>query len=699
MVNLQNQLEAALSTALVSAIDAQDSAACKDYFSIFSIIQRESEFRNYYYGSRRSPILTLWRTTPLVDCDPAPSLSKDGATQTFEDFLPTFFASFHTLLTAERVSITSIFPNPVITLSQFISSTLTSLQPTIPQRLNSCSLHHSDALLPHLISLLRATESFAVNVEKLMEKVKYASSSSSSMPPTQGSSSTEKPQGHRRRSSRMSISIRANRSLPPISGAAAALAEATESMEWDQELFQPFLDFQADYGSLERRYLEHSLLQIISNDSRDNMLPADRPRLFRERALDVFSIAEGSMDRCKMFTYGYGSASLLQSLDGFFGSFINMWTADVQIKTTSSALPAKSSMSDGDLSDLDYTPQDWSDIQLSLHLLSSARTVFDRVTAFEVKLRAHLSQTASHFRLASNDPSNFLIAATRGESQLLEQSTLNSAELHALLSSIENDANPRDPPFSASLRLQQPAPLPTPLPLLVNARKALSDFAKTCQKSTTETILSPLRNHLAGYSSLPAWRTSTSNTTTSDNDLRVPSFSLSHSETMQRVAEGLLNLPRLFEVYADDDALAFSLETLPYVEPEMLQNLSDQTMDATGQQRDRRRSSVYVKATKIDPEVVSSAWLLSLGRVFLESLTTEILPVIPSLTSGGAAQLASDLEYISNIVRALNVEHPALEKWKTYVTMDSDEGIRTLGESEDTLDPILSHVAKIRGWR
>ena len=45
---------------------------------------------------------------------------------------------------------------------------------------------------------------------------------------------------------------------------------------------------------------------------------------------------------------------------------------------------------------------------------------------------------------------------------------------------------------------------------------------------------------------------------------------------MQRVAEGLLNLPRLFEVYADDDALAFSLETLPFLDADMLRALSEE---------------------------------------------------------------------------------------------------------------------------
>lgn len=700
MVNLQNQLEAALSTALLSAINAQNSASCREYLSIFSVIQRESEFRNYYYASRRSSIVSLWQKMSLLDCDSSSTAAANGMVQTFSEFLPKFYNNFLSLLSAERVAISSIFPDPSATVSQFISSTLSSLQPTVPQRLASYSSYHGESSLAHLISVLRATEDFAIAVEKIMEKVQYATSPTLSMKQLR----PEKIPSHvRRRSSRMSLSWRPGSQLKASLnnvGTPKTNAESSESMEWDQELFQPFLDYQVDYASLERRFLEQSLYEIITSDNRERVQAIDRPRLFRERAVDIFGVAEGSMARCKAFTHGYGSFGLVQALDGFFQSFIDMWTADVQTESQNPTSLIKSSVSDGDLSDLDYTAQDWSDIQLSLHLLASARTVVDRMATFEIKVRDYLSQVAARFRLAVNDPSNFLVAATKGESQLLEQSALNSAELHQLLITIENDAHPREPPFSATLRHQVPVSAPVTEPLLVNARKAMSEFAQSCQTSTTKTILLPLRNHLTGYASSPAWRSDNS-LVTAGNDLRVPTFSLSPSDTVQRVAEGLLNLPRLFEVYADDDALAFSLHTLPHIDSDMLQSLSEQSHDTTSQQSHRRRPSIaHAKPDTIDPEAVSSAWLISLSHTFLDYLTTDILPSIPTLSIAGAAQLASDLEYLSNIVRALNVEHAKLDKWKTYVSMDREDGLKALSENDSgPLDPVLDIVAKLRAWR
>ncbi|KAF9529171.1 oligomeric Golgi complex subunit 7 [Crepidotus variabilis] len=693
MVNLQNQLEAALSTALLSAINAQDSAACKNYFAIFSDIQRESEFRNYYYASRRSPVVSLWHTASLSDCD---GQEPDGVL--FTDFLPRFYSNFATLLNNERSSISSIFPNPVITTSQFISSTMSSLQPAMSQRLVAFSMYYGDAALPQLIVALRATEEFATGVEKVMEKIQFASPMLPSM--TSGSSA-ERTSTHRRRQSRMSISLRPgqHRSTSNPIGTFGTANSTTEPMEWDQEMFQPFLDFQVDYGSLERRFLEQSLFKIIASDTREKVQATDRPRLFRERAVDIFGAAEDSMNRCKLFTHGYGAAGLLQTLDGFFQSFFDMWTADVQSESHGPPSVFNNTISDGELADLDYTAQDWSDIQLSLHLLASARSVSDRLSVFETKLRNYLSQVASHFKFAVNDPNNLLTGATRGESQLLEQSTLNSAELHSLLRFVENDPSIKDPPFSSSVRLQAP-PSP-PEPLLKSARKALSNFALTCQNALIKTILTPLRNHLSSYPSLPAWRLSVDpNSSTSRNDLKVPTFSLSPTEAVQRVAEGLLNLPRLFEVYADDDALAFGLETLPFLESDTLKSLTEQVQETPNQTSHRRRPSTFMKPVAIDAEAVSSAWLISLGHSFLQYLTSDILPAIPSLTTSGAAQLASDLEYLSNIVRALNVEHAALDKWKTYVSLPDEDGVKAFREGDaQTIDPVLDRVSRLRGWR
>jgi hypothetical protein len=700
MVNLQNQLEASLSSALVSAINAQDVAACRNYFSIFSRIQRESEFRNYYNASRRTSVVAIWNNASLLDCDSDSSSSAETPSQTFARFLPTFYGNFLSLLNVERVSIPAIFPDPALSLSAFISSTLSSLQPTFSQRLSSLVIRYGDAALPALLSSLRATEEFAAGVEKVMEKLKYAGS-------TQGNSDTEttqlvNPRTHaRRRSARMSISLRPGHMTSASATYAAAGSLLADGIEWDHELFKPFLDFQVDYGTLERRLLEHALREVVDHTPKEK--DADRARLLRERAIDVFAAAEESLSRCTLFTHGYGSVGLVQALDSFFQSFIDIWTADVSLATSQSTSHPQSSISDDDLFDMDYSAQDWSDFQHSLHLLSSARAVYERISVFEAKLRSTLIQTAIRFRLARKNPITSTIAPSRGENQLLEQSSLNSSDLHSLLTNIEAETHSRDSfVLLASTAVLRHNTAPSSEPLLVEARRAVFTFASTCQHSLQKTISSPLRKHLASYASSTLWNAPgdpKSNRITTANELRMPTFSLSPSDIVQRVAEGLLNLPRLFEVYADDDALAFSLHTLPNTNAETHTSPPEQPLpDAQSQPTHARRTSWSAsKPTPTDPDGVSSAWLSSLGHTLLEYLTTEILPSIASLSPTGAAQLASDLEYLSNIVRVLNVEYPELDKWKEFCEMDDEEGKRKFIE-EDSMDRVLLNVGRLRGW-
>lgn len=702
MVSLQNQLEASLSSALVAAINTQDVGVCRNFFAIFSNIQRESEFRNYYNGSRRASLVTQWQSTRLSDCDSGPSSPSLSPPINFASFLATFYASFLSMLNAEKISIPSIFPDPAPTLSTLITSMLSALQPTFSERLALVFSHYGASALRELITIFRATEEFASNTDKIVEKIQYSVVPTSPMLPSspmenieEGAPQLQRQKSHsRKRSTRMSISWRANPRRSSASGGSLTKASSgsllgdTMELDWDQELFQPFLDFQTDYGTLERRLLESALDEIVSAESRSHSSDSDRARLLRERSVDVFSVAEDSMGRCLAFTHGYGAVGLVKALDNFLKAFVDIWTADIT-NTHSTSLPGRgASDPEEDLSDLDYSSQDWSDIQMSLHLLASARAVLDRLSAFESKLRSTLIQIAMSIRLARNDPTGASISGTtKGEALLLIQSSLNSAELHDLLKAVETESQSRQTPST---------------PLLLEARASVSTFAKACQQSLQETILSPLRKHLASYPSASLWSSlpPEQSKRSGVNDLQVPTFSLSPSDAVQRLAEGLLNLPRLFEVYADDDALSFSLETLPNLDKELLKGLSDHGDDPTpaAPPGHMRRASLAqpIKSSTLSPEEISSAWLSSLGRSILLHLTSQVLPKIRTLTTSGAAQLSSDLGYLSNIVRAINVEYEELDRWRDYASLVDEQGRALLAERDG--DPVLAQVARMRSW-
>jgi len=164
--------------------------------------------------------------------------------------------------------------------------------------------------------------------------------------------------------------------------------------------------------------------------------------------------------------------------------------------------------------------------------------------------------------------------------------------------------------------------------------------------------------------------------------LKLPKFSASATGTIQSVAEGLLNLPRLFEVYADDNALAFSLGTLPFF---------------GGQVRIEPEEGEGAEVGAASTELVTSTWLSSLTLSLCAYVTDTILPTIQALSPLGARQLASDLDYLSNVVRTLGVEPEGLEGWRAAAEMSDQDGLARVAEGKGT-DPVFGKVAALRGW-
>ncbi|KAF8494451.1 Golgi complex component 7-domain-containing protein [Russula emetica] len=686
MISLQNQLEASLSSALIAAINSHDTSLCRNYYSIFANIQRDSEFRAYYYGSRRSSLVSTWQGVKLSDIGDL-SVSAPSAGQSTPDFLNTFFATFLSVLNYERTSISAIFPDPQLTLSSFITSTLSSLQPTFAERLSAFSDHHGPTALPELITIFHATEKFAVAADKILERTEVSSALLSSPSDSTSSESTSRPPRRRTSHGRLSISRRMSLSV----AGPGSLQLAGSGLDWDTEVYEPFLEYQVSYGVLEAKFLSSSLPEPSPQ--------VDPARELRERTLDVFSLAEESLSRMQAFTHGYGAAVLVSSLDEFLTTFIDASRASFTSHTPTSAASVMTGFGAEDLADLDYTLEDYSTIQLWLHLLESLRGVRDRLSVFESQLRGTLLQTSTAFRARAQDARASEPGTTRGSLQLLSESTLNSSSLHSLLDSIhlpDGRLSSQDSVRTRGASL-----------LLTKGHSALNVAASLVQTSLQAAMLSPLYKSLASYASSPLWMASGSTSRRTGgagatSEATVPTFSLSPSEAMQHAAEGLLNLPRLFEVYADDDVFAFSIETLPHVDFALLESLTE-TAAAEPQSMHGRRTSTTrtppnpAPHSGLTPEAIASVWLSSLGLSLLKHLTQTILPSIRSLTTAGAAQLASDLGYLGNIVSALSVESKELTRWIEVVSMDDETG-KAMILDVDGADSIFSLVARMRGW-
>ncbi|KAK4052333.1 hypothetical protein OIO90_004414 [Microbotryomycetes sp. JL221] len=732
MVSLQNQLEASLSTPLVTAIANRDIKACKLFHVIFRQIQREAEFTAYYFGSRRAKLVDTWSSIQLHETpeNEVPEHSSgDGQVDDhvhFTTFLSRFFGDLLSLLQEERSYIPAIFSNAASTLAAFAQTTLEGLSPPFSQRLSGVVNHYGRKALPELISAFRTAEEFGLAFDRLLTQMEVAPATSPLSPGATAEVVAPNSLGKssRRHTHRLSASKRlSSRSISFLTGQAPDMANFGQDtlQPWETALFEPFLDWQIGFANLERNFLNfeaenasrhRDVLAFLSLDSSSN-----ESKLFGEAIMGLFASIEDSFGRALALTHGYAAAELVRVIDEHVSVFLEKYRLQVvNAGKTRLRMQASKHLTDSDdtaFGGLDYSTEDWNTVQQGLKLLGTCRTLKEKLTGYETKLRSRLAILAQTVRQARDVPGYTIPGTTKGGLQILRQSSLNSADLASLLKSFEAEET----------QVASTAMLP-------RANQATVAFFRATQVFLHDVILAPLLAHVSDYASLPVWSVAGEPGSKGFNDLSIPTFSLSPTEAITRVGEGLFNLPRLFEVYAEDDALGFSIETLPHVDVEalriaqdgqdafesartgshrMTESISGHSPSSTALHRTSSQSrslSNFVAAhntpaitqtqIQLNPEAVIATWLSSLTLSVLKHIGDVVLPSLQRLTRHGASQLVSDLDYVTNVAKALDVEPPEeLESWRQAAALDKLED----AGSSNIDGRILDRMARIRGWR
>ncbi|KAK4048399.1 hypothetical protein OIV83_004745 [Microbotryomycetes sp. JL201] len=719
MVSLQNQLEASLSSPLVTAINSRDIKACKQFHGIFAQIQRDAEFTAYYFGSRRAKLVDMWTKAGLNEHDEQAGTDLNShkiAGSASTALLMKFYDDLLSLVQEERTYIPAVFPDAAQTLSALVQTTLEGLSPSFSQRLSDLVEHHGAVALPELIQSYRAAEGFALAFDQLARQIDQSADRSSSTPSDNSPAVQTPSRGPRRHSHRLSASKRlSSRSISFTAAQAPSLNRGNDEplQAWETALFEPYLDWQVGYADLEGRYLDHELARAIKGrDVLSFMAGPAAARQLWDLANGVYASLEDSFGRLLAFTHGYAAASLIQVMDGHLASFLEHFRAQVakanETKSQGSISGREVEEDETAFEGLEYSAEDWEAVQRGLRLLSTCRALHERLIAFENKLQGRVAILAQTIRSARLEPEYTLPGTTKGGLTILRQSALNSAELADLLDPFETETSR----------------LPMPL-LLSKARGATAEFTRTTQMLLHDIILAPLLAHVAGYANLATWSITTDPSARGYNDLSIPTFSLSPTDAITRVGEGLFNLPRLFEVYAEDDALGFSIETLPHVDVEALRALRQESEaiqqarttthrlsesmsgDMVQSQSLHRSASSQSRPVgtlaagqqpplQVGAETVIATWLSSLTLSVLKHFASVILPSFSRLSRHGAAQLVSDLDYISNVARALDVETlEDLAAWREAAACEDKDKLADANIPGEIADK----VARIRGWR
>ncbi|KAM0750371.1 hypothetical protein T439DRAFT_381067 [Meredithblackwellia eburnea MCA 4105] len=676
LVSLQNQLEASVSSELVRKTREKDVKSLKGVKKIFEMMERENEFRGYYFGGRREKVVGFWEEGGGL---------RDGATGPV-DGLTKFFDLLLALINEETSYLPIIFPTQATaTLLDFVRTTIETLSPSLAQRVQSAVEGEGEGTaekegMDIIIKCYKATEEFALGVERVANKLRDLDGDSA--PGGEGitTSSAEHENQHNRRPSHSkrhssSLSHQSHRRLTSraLSGSGQSLLStfqppsstsdshgAYQPHPWELALFEPFLDWQSQVRSLERKVLSSTL------PTPNNSSPDLDPRRLLDRATHLFSTLDESITNSIALTHGFGAHQLLLLLEEVVGEFFAGLVRNMRaLRKTwqSSASEDGGGGGEGDehphLEDLEYTSREWGAFAQGLKLLAVSRGLRDKLAHWDGRLKTRLRAVLKSLGgVGVLQTGEIPPGTTRGALALLRVSSLNDAALKGLADRLSSDDGPGADKDKGIF-----------LPKSLSTSR---DLTRQTQLFVQDVILSPLQLHLSHYPSLPIWSSPAPHSTSL---VSVPEFSLSPTETISKVGEGLFNLPRLFEVYAEDDALAFEVEELPFIEKARLWEFA-QVEDEGGHKRGLSTSvaeaglaspSLSTSGSKRPPpppqqiphlstETVIATWLASLTLSLLSHLTTSILPTISKLSKHGAKQLASDLDYLINVARTLDVE-------------------------------------------
>ncbi|CAB4418945.1 unnamed protein product [Rhizophagus irregularis] len=722
LTELQNQLEATVSPQLVNALNQHDISACQKFYQIFNQIGRKKDFSNYYYGSRKAPLVKMWQYALLTDIPPSlsgavgnvvggggsdsfnnePTSPKSPTTQIhlqrqfqpqfpkkFTEFLQEFYDKLFVILNQEHTWCGNVFPDTNETLMSLIENIFNSLKPSLSVRLTGLVEFYKEECLPEIINAWVISESFGRQMEKvLFNPIQISSGMSSSINGAGGKST--------------SVSALTSASVSGKSPSRANL------ITWGNVVFEPFSEYQHDYSEYEKNYLIILLKKTIS-EKKKKAGTSDLAKVMSEIIGEIFTMSESALERCMKLTYGFGGIGLIEVLNFFFISFIKEYqTLLEQLRLDcgldgslggignlagTSALDKEENGSVNDYFDFDQDKlqqEDWSNFHIGLKLLATCRITSERLSEVEEKVKNNLIKVKDLLMLESLDDDlewyerrSSVTSSLEGQNKksnstgtqssllLLRQSPLNSYNLNELLTNIETKQ------------------------ILSPSIKSVETFIRLCQRFVFDTIFLPIAKHLTNLPNMEVWNSVVEKAKISPFKIQIPTFSLQPNEYITRIGEHLLTLPQQFEVYADDKSLAFSIKSLPYSDEKPIQEKEvkdlkedkkeglitedDEEVKATSSITIANESNIITEESSVsqldDDEIstdeVTHAWITSVARGTIHAILEKIF-TIPQLSSHGTRQLLTDLGYLANVLSTLDIS-PTRELEKTVKVLEMDE--------------------------
>ncbi|XP_019739039.1 conserved oligomeric Golgi complex subunit 7 [Hippocampus comes] len=379
-------------------------------------------------------------------------------------------------------------------------------------------------------------------------------------------------------------------------------------------IYDPYKPYQLQYGELEQNHL---LIQISAVPLEHGEL-ADCVEELKHSVGKLVALAGGAVDRCVKLTDGLGVCGLLRALKALFTKYVSDFSTTLQSIRTKCKLeeaPPSSSV----------FQEDWTAFQNSVRIIATCGELLRQCGAFEQQLANKIMGTAGKYLSDSYSPRSLTGIQEAGaterkgasknpwqEYNYLQKGSMAeySGLLEVLYSLKEKGAGNSN--------------------LLAEPRAALTRLNQQAHQLAFDSVFLQIKHQLAAIAKMENHDSPGLGESYAED---LPTFSLSPQEYITNIGQYLMSLPLHLEPFVtqEDPALELALHAgkLPFP-PEQGDDL---------------------------PELDNTAdyWLGSIARATMQTYCDAIL-LIPRLGAHSTKQLATDIDYLSNVMDALGLQ-------------------------------------------
>ncbi|XP_004622945.1 conserved oligomeric Golgi complex subunit 7 [Octodon degus] len=378
-------------------------------------------------------------------------------------------------------------------------------------------------------------------------------------------------------------------------------------------VYSPYKPYQLRYGDME----ESNLLIQISAVPLERGEVIDCVQELSHSVSKLFGLASAAVDRCARFTNGLGVCGLLTALKSLFAKYVSDFTSTLQSVRKKCRLD--------DVPPGALFQEDWTAFQSSVRIIATCGELLRQCGDFEQQLANRILSTAGKYLTDSYSPRS--LAG-------FQESILTDKKSSAKNPWQEYNYLQKDNPAEYASLMEMLYTLKEKGSgnhnLLAASRAALTRLNQQAHQLAFDSVFLRIKQQLLLVAKMESWNTAGIGETLTEE---LPAFSLTPLEYISNIGQYIMSLPLNLEPFVtqEDSALELALHAgkLPFP-PEQGDEL---------------------------PELDNMAdnWLGSIARATMQTYCDVILQ-IPELTAHSTRQLATDIDYLINVMDALGLQ-------------------------------------------